>query len=160
VLFRSLVLTAEETAGSLHDRLAPLGAEALLAALEGVSAGTLRPIPQPESGATLAPMLSKEDGRVEFARPATEVDCWIRGMDPWPGAFSTLDGERLKLFRSRRAVGAGRPGEVLAADSRGLLVACGSDAVFVGELQLAGRKRLATTALLAGRPIPNGTILG
>jgi methionyl-tRNA formyltransferase len=160
LLQREVALAADETASSLHDRLAPLGAEALLVALEGVAAGTLQSTPQPESGVTLAPMLAKEDGRVDFTRPAAEVDCWIRGMDPWPGAFSALDGERLKLFRSRRAVGVGRPGEVLAVDSRGLLVACGSDAIFVGELQLAGRKRLSTTALLAGRPIPTGTLLG
>jgi methionyl-tRNA formyltransferase len=81
-------------------------------------------------------------------------------MDPWPGAFTTIGGERLRLFRPSRAGGGGRPGEVLAADSRGLLVACGEGALFVGELQLAGRRRMSADALLAGRPIPPGTLLG
>jgi methionyl-tRNA formyltransferase len=164
LLQREVVLAANETAGSLHDRLAPLGAELLIEALEGFLAGRLRPQPQPAEGATLAPMLSKDDGRVDFTKPAAEVDAWIRGMDPWPGAFSTLGGDRLKLFASATAgasAGAGgRPGEVLAADARGLMVACGEGAVFVGELQLPGRRRLGAAALLAGRPIPTGTLLG
>jgi methionyl-tRNA formyltransferase len=162
LLQRELPITATETAGGLHDRLALLGAELLVEALSGLAGETLVATLQPTEGACLAPMLSKEDGRVDFSRPAVEVDCWIRGMDPWPGAFTTLGEERqvLKLFRPRRAVGEGRPGEVLAADSRGLLVACGSDALFVGELQLAGRKRMPATALLAGRAIPPGTLLG
>ena len=157
-------LAPDETGGSLHDRLALLGAELLGEALEVYLAGRLKPVAQPGEGVTLAPMLAKEDGRVDFARPAAVVDAWIRGMDPWPGAFSSLGGDRLKLFAST-TTGAprgtsGQPGEVLSVDSRGLLVACSDGALFVRELQLPGRRRIGASALCAGRPIPAGTLLG
>jgi methionyl-tRNA formyltransferase len=160
-LQREIDLQPDETAGSLHDRLAPLGAEALLETLEGLLRGELEPSPQPEHGESLAPMLSKEDGLVDFSLPATVVDSRVRGMDPWPGAYTFLEGKRLKLFASR-AVGdqGGRPGEVLTTDAGGLLVACGEGALRVTELQLPGRKRLPVQALVAGRPIPAGAVLG
>lgn len=160
LLQRSVSLAPDETAGSLHDRLAPLGAELLLEALDGLVAGAVGPRPQPAEG-TLAPMLTKEDGLVDFGRGARAVGCQIRGMDPWPGAFSSALGERLKLFGASEEPGSGgRPGEVLGADVRGLLVACGEGSVRIRELQLPGRKRLPAPALLAGRPIPSGTVLG
>jgi methionyl-tRNA formyltransferase len=162
LLQRELELRPEETAGSLHDRLAPLGAEALLAALPGYLDGSLAPVPQPADGATLASMLTKDHGRVDFSLSAAEIDGWIRGLDPWPGAYTDLPGgERLRLFVSTLARGqSGPPGQVLAVDTRGLLVACGEDAVWIRELQLAGRKRMLATALHAGRPLPAGTRLG
>jgi methionyl-tRNA formyltransferase len=156
-------LRADETTGSLHDRLAPLGAELLLRAIDGLLDGSVAPRPQPAEGVSMAPMLSKVDGVVSFAASAVEVDRRIRGLDPWPGASTTLAGAPLKLFASRLAPGqgGGRPGEVLGADRRGLLVACGEgEAIFVAELQLAGKKRMAATALVAGHPIPAGTLLG
>lgn len=160
LLQQAIPIASDETAGSLHDRLAPLGAELLLRVLDGVCDGSVKPTPQPDEG-TLAPMLTKEDGQIDFAQPAAAVDCRIRGTDPWPGASTLLEGEPLKLFCSARVPGErGRPGEVLSADARGLLVACGEDAVRIGELQLPGRKRMAAAALLAGRPIPTGTLLG
>jgi methionyl-tRNA formyltransferase len=159
LLQRAVEVARDETAGSLHDKLAPLGAELLNEALDGLLDGTVTPTPQPEEG-TLAPMLTKDDGRVDFTRPAREVDCRIRGMDPWPGAFTSLGEDRLKLFASSVEPGEGAPGEVLGVDNRGLLVACGEGAVRVPELQLPGRRRMPTASLLAGRPIPSGTRLG
>ena len=160
LLQRGIPLAPNETAGSLHDRLAPLGAELLALAIDGLLEGTLHPTPQPEEG-TLAPMLTKGDGRVDFSGGAREVDCHIRGMDPWPGAHTTLAGDRLRLFASCEEPGSGgRPGEVLGADKRGLLVACGDGAVRVEELQLPGKRRLPAAALLAGRAIPPGSVLG
>ena len=155
-----LELRADETAGSLHDRLAPLGARLLLQTLEGLAAGTLEPRPQDHERATMAPMLTKQDGLVDFSRPAPEVDSHVRGMDPWPGAYTTLDGATLKLFSSATDPGQGAPGQVLGADDRGLLVACGSGAVWLRQLQLPGRKRMEARALLAGKPIASGTVLG
>ena len=149
LLQESIPLDPAETAGSLHDRLAPLGARLLLEALDGLVDGSVTPSPQPEAG-TLAPMLQKEDGVVDFSRPAREVDCHIRGMDPWPGAFTAFDKERLKLFVSSVEPGSGAPGEFLGIDRRGLLVACGDQAVRVAQLQMPGRKRMPTSALLAG----------
>lgn len=161
LLTRGIDLDPGETAGSLHDRLAPLGAELLLEALDGLDAGQITPRPQPEQGATLAPMLSKRDGEIDWRRPAGEVDCWIRGMDPWPGAFTRLGGNRIKLFDSvRTSDPGGRPGEVLDADHRGLLLACGEGAVRVSNLQVSGGRRMSAAAFLAGRPMAPGTILG
>lgn len=161
-LQRGLDLRPDETAGSLHDRLAPLGAELLLEALEGLSAGTLEATPQLDEGISLAPMLSKQDGAIDFGLSAARVDCRVRGLDPWPGAYAFLDGrDRVRLFSSSvtESGGGGAPGEVLGADSRGLLVACGEGAVMIRELQLPGKRRLEAAALLAGRPIPPGSRL-
>jgi methionyl-tRNA formyltransferase len=161
LLQRSLTLHSDETGGSLHDRLAPLGAELMLEALEGLARPGWPASPQPSSGAIMAPMFAKDDGWVDFHQPATRVDCWIRGMDPWPGAFTCWGTQRLKLFRSTVALDHhGAQGEVLTSDKRGLLVACGSGAVWIKDLQLPGRKRLLAQALLAGRPIAPGTRLG
>jgi methionyl-tRNA formyltransferase len=163
LLQQAIDLAADETAGSLHDRLAPIGATLLLRALDAFARGTVEATAQADDAATYARMLSKEDGRVDFSRPASEVDHWIRGMDPWPGAYSEHAGERLKLFRSRLGQGQSdaAPGTVLGHDERGLLVACGGgSAVFIGDLQLAGRRRMAASALLAGHAIERGAVLG
>ncbi len=161
LLTRGIDMDPRETAGSLHDRLAPLGAELLLEALDGLVSGQVKPRPQPDEDATYAPMLAKGDGEIDWHRPAHEVDCWIRGMDPWPGAFTQLEGKRVKLFDSVLVVDpGGRPGEVLDADQRGLLLACGEDAIRVSDLQIAGRRRMSATAFLTGRPVARGTILG
>lgn len=162
LLQRGFELGPDETASTLHDRLAALGGPCLLEALEGLTAGTLKPTPQDNTEATMAPMLTKADGRLDFGQPAALVDQRVRGMNPWPGAFTSLDGATLKVFGARKAEGqgSGEPGEVLCADDRGLLVACGQGAVWLKELQLPGRKRMTVTQLVAGRPIPSGTLLG
>ena len=106
-------------------------------------------------------MLTKEHGQVDFSRAAEEVDSHVRGMDPWPGAYTTLQDKTLKLFASSPALGhRGRPGEVLGVDDRGLLVACGEGAVWIGELQRAGRKRMDAQEMVRGYPVPTGTVLG
>jgi methionyl-tRNA formyltransferase len=161
LLTRSLTLAADETAATLHDRLAPLGAEALLEALDGLAAGGLTPTAQPSEGATHARMLDKKDGCVDWSWPGARVDCWIRGMDPWPGAFTTVKNDRLKLFGSAFAPGQrGEAGRVLAIDDRGALVGAGEGAVWVRELQLPGRKRMTAGALAAGRALAVGQTLG
>ena len=161
LLSGGLDLAPDETAGTLHDRLAELGPDLLLEALDGLVDGTLEPQPQDHAGATEAPMLTKEHGRVDFSRPAREVDCHVRGMDPWPCAFTSLQGKPLKVFASALAPAqGGAPGEVLGVDDRGLLVACVDGAVWIRELQRAGRKRMGARALVAGYPIASGTILG
>ena len=162
LLTRELSLASDETAGTLHDRLAPLGAAAMLESIEGLAAGTSTPRPQPAEGATMARMLAKGDGLVDWRWPARRVDCWIRGMDPWPGAYALSGEERLRLFASRLAdePRAGVPGEVLAIDDRGALIAGGGgQAVWVAELQLPGRRRMAAAALAAGRALTVGMCL-
>jgi methionyl-tRNA formyltransferase len=160
LLERAVPIDDQITGGALHALLAPVGAELLLEGLARLKAGTLARRPQDHAQATLAPMLSKDTGRVDFAAGARAVRDLVRGCDPWPTAFTTLGGQPLKLFRPRLVSGAGEPGTVMGADRDGLLVACGGDAVAFGELQLPGKKRMAASALLAGHAIPTGTRLG
>ncbi len=165
LLTRELAIGAEETAGELFARMAPLGAEALLAALDGLAAGSLAPRPQPAEGASHARMLTKADGGIDFARPATAVSAHVRGVDPWPGAVAHLRGEPIKLFRARiiveevPGVGAAAPGTVLAIDERGAIVACKDGAVALRELQLPARRRMAAREVAAGRAIAVGDVL-
>jgi methionyl-tRNA formyltransferase len=152
-------IAMDETAGSLHDKLAALGAQLLVHAIRGLGRGEILAVPQRDEEATYAPMLSKDHGRVDFSKSAREVDCWIRGMDPWPGAFASVAGEQLRLFNSRAVSGIGRPGELISKDQRGLLVACGSGAVWIGQVQRPGKRRMVAAAYLAGNDLPLGTIL-
>ena len=158
LLTRALAIGAEETAGELFARLAPLGAAALVDAIAGLAAGTLAPVPQPAEGASHARMLTKDDGAIDFARPAAVVAAHLRGVDPWPGAVARLGGELVKLHGARaveRAVDAA-PGTVLAIDGDGAHVACAEGAVIVRELQLPGRKRLPARDLANGRRLAAG----
>jgi methionyl-tRNA formyltransferase len=160
LLKRALPIGDDDTAGTLAPRLAALGAELMVVALERLAAGALTPEPQDDALATLAPMLDKDAGVLDWTQPATVVRDRVRGVDPWPGAHSVLAGEPIKLWGARLAPGAGAPGEVLAADRDGLVVACGEGALALGELQLPGRKRMTVSAFVAGRPLAPGTRLG
>jgi methionyl-tRNA formyltransferase len=161
-------ISEDDTAATLSARLAGLGAELLSQTLPGIAAGAVTPREQDHRRATLAPPLKKEDGRLDFAQPARAVSARARGVDPWPGATATLDGEVIKLFHPRvvgvtdgSRAAAARPGRVLGAGTEGLVVACGDGgAVAFGELQLPGRKRLPAGVVLNGRPIPPDTLLG
>jgi methionyl-tRNA formyltransferase len=162
LLERRVAIEPEETAGELLARLAPIGAAALLEALEGLAAGTLAPVPQDHARATHAPMLTKADGAIDFAQPAAAVAARIRGVDPWPGAYAQLRGETVKLFRARaegEGVAPAAPGTVVAIDAAGAHVACGGGAVAIRELQAPGRKRLTAAQFAAGRGIAIGDVL-
>ena len=106
-------------------------------------------------------MLKKEDGRLDWSRSATTLHNLVRGLDPWPGAYTLLGDEPLKLARTRPGDDnhAAPPGTVLAADRSGVCVACGQGTLCIGELQLPGRKRLPAADFLRGRPLPAGTRL-
>jgi len=146
-----------DTAGTLSERLSRLGAELLVETIPRLVAG-VEVVPQDHARHTLAPMLKKEDGWLDFARPAREVSARARGVDPWPGPTAVLDGEPIKLFVPRVVTGQGAPGAIIG-NTDGLVVACGEGAVAFGELQLPGRKRLPAAAVLAGRPILVGSVL-
>jgi methionyl-tRNA formyltransferase len=150
---------AELTAGALYEVLSRVGAELLAAELPRLLAGTLEKTPQDHAQATMAPMLTKETGHVDFRTGARRVRDLVRGCDPWPTAFALLEGQPLKVFRAQVVSGRGEAGVVLGADRDGLLVGCGDDAVAFGELQLPGKRRMPAHALLAGRPIPPRTRL-
>jgi methionyl-tRNA formyltransferase len=141
LLARKVAIEDFETAGQLHDRLAVLGAELLLETIRGLKSHAVRPRPQPSAGAGRGRLLRKEDGLVDWTRPARVLACQVRGMDPWPGAYTTFKGKNLKLFGARPDLGLGRPGQVLGLDGDRLLVAAGEGSLSVSELQLAGKKR-------------------
>jgi methionyl-tRNA formyltransferase len=160
----SLVIEPDDTAGTLFDRLAPLGAELLLEAIDGLARGALTPEPQDPALATHAPMLDKDDGAVDWTRSAAEVSCHIRGVDPWPGAFTVLGQTRLKLFLPRvvesdAPAEAGEAGQILGVDERGLLVACGQGVLAISAVQASGGRRMEARAFASGHKIPPGAIL-
>jgi methionyl-tRNA formyltransferase len=160
LLRREVDIGPEDTSGTLHDRLGVLGAELMNEALARLHDGTLVDVPQDAEQATHAPMLTKDVGRLDWTRTDREIQHQIRAVDPWPGGSTQLGEDVLKVFRPHLTPGSGAPGEVLGVDREGLIVACGTGAVALGELQLPGKKRMPAQALAQGRPIPPGTRLG
>lgn len=150
----------DDTAGSLFARLAPIGAEALLEALDLMAAGRLVETPQDDAAATYAPMLTKEDGRIDWSASARDVANRIRGVDPWPGAFTERDGERLKLYGARPVSDSGPPGTVVAIDERGLVVACGDGACAVTDVQAPGKRRMSAVDFARGHSLIPGAVIG
>lgn len=152
----------EETAGDLHDRLALLGGEALRETIHLLCRGELHPEPQNDAGSSYAPLLKKEDGLIDWSAPARRIHDQVRGLDPWPGAFTLWRGTPLKIFRTRPVADdrGGEPGMVAVVGEEGLLVFCGSDALLVREVQLPGRKRLPVAEFLHGRSFAVGELLG
>ena len=148
------------TAGRLHQLLSQLGAGCLEEGLARLAAEGLQPTPQDGALATLAPLLTKETGRLDFAQGAVAVRNLTRGCDPWPGAYFVHEGQTIKVFEARLVSGHGEPGVVLGADRDGLIVACGEDAIAFGALQRPGKRRLPAEAFLAGMPMPRGLRLG
>lgn len=150
---------ARETAGELFDRLAVAGAELLSETIAKL--GQITPVPQEEEQATYASMLDKSLAVVDWSRPVREVDCLIRGLNPWPVALTTFAGNRLKIYAAEPETGTGKPGEVLEADAkRGLLVACGEGALRLTEIQKVGGKRMSACEYLRGHAVEKGTIFG
>lgn len=153
-----------DTAQTLHDRLAGLGAVLLRRTLPDYLAGRITPVPQAAEGATYARKLTKEDGRLDWTRPAVELHRRVRALTPWPGTYTYLPaGERRVLLKIWAAqvvpAAAGEPGSVLAADAAGVVVRCGTDALCLTELQREGGRRLPAAEFLAGHRIEPGTRL-
>ena len=148
----------KETAGELFDRLAQSGAELLTQTL--VKLDEITPRPQDDAQSCYAHMLDKQIAVIDWSKSAHEIDCLIRGLNPWPIALTTLSGERLKVFAAEKANGNGEPGTVLEADpKKGLTVACGEGALKLIEIQLVGGKRMKATDFLRGHAIEAGTKL-
>ena len=149
----------KETAGELFDRLAQSGAELLTQTL--VKLDEITPRPQDDAQSCYAHMLDKQMAVIDWSKSAHEIDCLIRGLNPWPIALTTLSGERLKVFAAEKTAGNGEPGTVLEADpKKGLTVACGEGALRLTEIQLVGGKRMKSTDFLRGHAIEVGTKLG
>ncbi len=152
----------QETAADLHDRLSVMGADTLLGTLAQLQGGTLRRTPQDHSVATYAPMLKKKDGQIDWSWPAERIECLIRGLTPWPGAFTFSSRMRLKVFRAsvlKRDVSV-PPGTILECFPGELRVATGKWALAIQEIQGASGKRLPIDDFLCGCQLPDGTCLG
>lgn len=148
-----------ETAGELFDRLALSGAELLHDTIEQID--SIVPEVQDESKANYAHMLDKQMAQIDWSKSNKEIDCLIRGLNPWPIALTTLNGERLKVYSASLQNVSGKAGEVLQADSKnGLLVACGEGAMLLNEIQAVGGKRMNAKDYLRGHKIEVGSILG
>lgn len=163
---REVEILPGETAGELTGRLAEVGAQVLMETLAQLEAGTLERTAQDDSEATYQPMLVKEDGLIDWSRTAEDIEHQVRGVNPWPGAYTPLGGGVLKIWRAQAVdcppgAEAVRCGEVVAADRRaGLIVRCGAGALSLTELQLPGAKRLSARDYLNGKPMPVGSLLG
>lgn len=144
-------ISTSDTGGSLHDRLASLGAQALLDAVDALAAGTPAETVQDDALASYAHKLNKDEARIDWSLPAVELERRIRAFDPWPVCHSSLQGAAVKILAASLAEESGEPGQILAASSDGLLVACGEQALRLTRLQLAGGKPLAVADLLNSR---------
>ena len=150
---------ARETAGELFDRLAQAGAALLTETLEKLD--TITPRPQDDSQSSYAHMLDKQMAVIDWSKSAHEIDCLVRGLNPWPIALTTLAGERVKVYAAEPTSGSGKPGEVLESDpKKGLTIACGTDALRLTEIQIVGGKRMACADFLRGHAVEKGTIFG
>lgn len=157
LLSRATPIGPEETAAELEPRLAALGAAVLVETLEGIGAGTLKPVPQDHARATLAPIIRKEDGRLDWTLPAETLARRVRGFHPWPGTFTTWQGQPLKVLRARPAPdGPSTPGEIVATDREGLVAGCGGGTrLRLLEVQPESRRPMSAAAFAAGlRPAP------
>ena len=141
----------EETAGELFDRLAPMGADCLKKTVRALEEKRITPVKQDEQKATYAPMLDKTMAELDFTRPAAELHNLIRGLNPWPVAYTHYGDKKLKVFAARVEQGSGEPGTVLDADR--FVIACGEGALRFTEVQLEGSRRMSAEEFLRGKKI-------
>ena len=157
-----VTLDPKETGGSLFDRLSTAGGELILSTLQKAEAGTLAPVKQPEEEATYAGMLTKALGQIDWTKDAAVIERLIRGLNPWPSAYTSYEGKTLKLWdadvvtEKSEAV----PGTVVRVEKDSFYVQTGSGLLKINELQLEGKKRMDSAAFLRGYPMTAGTVLG
>jgi len=156
-----LKIAPDDTSDTLHDRLADLGADLLIQTLNAFKTGDINPIPQDHSQATYAPMLKKNDGRINWERPANTLETFIRGMTPWPGAFTFHEKKRLKIFRAKTIImdTEASPGTVIKGFPDELWISTGKGVLSIMELQSESGKRLFIKDFLRGYKLPPGTHL-
>jgi methionyl-tRNA formyltransferase len=162
LLARETPIGPDDTTGTLTERLATLGATALGDAIDGLRAGTVHPTPQPAAGVTFAPRIEREHARLDWSRPAVDLERLVRAMQPAPVAWTTLGGKVLRVHRSAvgAAGGPATPGSVLRADRNGIEAATGHGSLRLLEVQLEGKRRMDVAAFLAGHRVEIATILG
>lgn len=165
MLEKAVVPIAEdETGGSLHDKLSRAGAALILTTLEGLKAGTVTPVPQTEEGTCYARMLDKALGDIDWTMPASAIERLIRGLNPWPSAYTSWNGKTIKLWQAVVAEGepswkGALPGQVVRSDRHSLVVAAGEGFLSIRELQIEGKKRMDVEAFLRGCSLSEGSVL-
>ncbi|MFZ9964612.1 MAG: methionyl-tRNA formyltransferase [Terrimicrobiaceae bacterium] len=159
LLAKPLTIGPDETTGQLHDRLADLAAPCLLEALDLLEQGNAPRVPQDNALATYAAKLKKTDGLLDWCQTAEALATRVRAMSPWPGAYTRLSGQTLKIHSAKSDPASGPPGEILASDPGVIRVGCGFGSLLLESLQLEGRKRLPAAEFLRGHPIAPGTRL-
>ncbi len=165
LLQKKVMIHEEDNAEILGHRLSLIGAELLVATLDGLSSGNLEALPQNDRMATRAPMLKKEDGLIDWGQKAKIIWGRIRGMNPWPSAFTTWQGKRLKIFAAeplaeKNHKKSGAPGEVIEINDDGVQISCGQGVLLIKEVQMEGGKRLSATSFLKGHSLGEGEKLG
>jgi methionyl-tRNA formyltransferase len=156
-LARKIPILPDDSAGSLHDRLAALGAQCIVEALPQIGQKTLAPSPQPVDGVTYAHKILKAEAAIDWQRDALDVDRQVRAFNPFPGAFSALENETVKIWRAiAGAAVSAQPGKILACGADGIDVACGRGMLKITELQRAGGRRLSAAEFLRGLPAAQG----
>lgn len=157
LMMERILIGPDATAGQIHDALSQLGANLVIRTLAALERGAITPVPQPEDGVTYAPKIDKDEARIDWTRPASDLDRLVRGMSPFPGAWTEANGARLRILAAKPEFGSGEPGTVLDGN---LLVACGEGALRLLEIQREGRQPLQADAFLRGFPLPPGSRLG
>jgi len=157
LLKRTTAITPEDDASSLHDRLSLLGAATMAETLDLLLAGKLHPEKQDDSLSCYAPLLKKELGEINWNAPTITIINLVRGITPWPGAYTKFDGKTVKLHKVRAGSGRGTPGEILSAGKAGIEAASSDGSIVIEELQLEGKKRLPAAEFLAGCKLEPGS---
>lgn len=154
-------LDEKETGGSLHDKLSVIGGDLLIETLKQLEAGTITRIPQGETPTRYAKMLTKDIGKIDFTKSAVEIERLIRGLNPWPSAYTSLHGKTLKIWDANvvEVTSEGKPGEIIAVGKKSFTVMTGEKALEIMELQLEGKKRMTTEAFLRGYTVEQGEVL-
>jgi methionyl-tRNA formyltransferase len=152
----------KETGGSLFDKLMVLGGELMLSTLEKLENGTATFTPQGDGKTCYSPMLTKQMGNIDFTKSAREIECLIRGLNPWPSAYTTLHGKTMKIWDADVVEGDAlkAPGTIIAVTKKAIVVQTGEGALALNEIQLAGKKRMQTSAFLLGYAVNEGEQLG
>jgi len=158
LMLEAVPITPETTTETLHDTLAALGAKLIVQAIDGLAIGRLQPQPQPSEGVTYAKKLTREEGAIDWRKPAAALACQVRAMTPWPGAYFEHNGQRFKVLAAEATLPPAhkQPGMVL--DDK-LLVACGQGALQLLRIQREGRAAMDAEAFLRGYSLPIGTVL-
>lgn len=157
---RELPISHEATAGEYHDALAVLGGSVLLETLDKINEGSLTPEKQNDSLSTYASQLSKAEGEIDWNNTSEAIYNKVRGLNPWPMAYSFIGGKRFTVDFVYKCEQSGKPGEVLRADDNGLIVACGEGSVLIKDIKVEGKKKMSVGDYLRGHTIAEGTLLG